>query len=206
MAVWMWDPLRKAYIDPQGEPVSADRMLALRDTFLYEMQEIVTGVTQDLVEERITLQQWEQRMRDEVRISYVDLYVASKGGRAQMSPRDWGIVGHMLRDQYAYLRQFTDQITAGMAPGVIGMRARQYIRSASQAFERATTERYGMPRLTQYPGDGQTACHGNCQCHLEIEEIENGWNVYWFLGIAEHCQDCVDMAAEWAPLFVPRAV
>lgn len=206
MAAWTWDPLRKAYLDPQGTVIPPERMIGLRDAFISSMEEGVTDLAAALVEERLTLQQWEQRMRDEIRITYVDLYVASKGGRAQMSPRDWGIVGNMLRNQYGYLRQFSDQIMGGMSPGVLAMRSRQYIRSAAQAFERAHTEQYGMPRLSQYPGDGQTACHGNCQCYLTIEPTENGWNVYWTLGYAEHCQDCVDQSGDWAPLFVPAAI
>jgi len=75
-----------------------------------------------------------------------------------------------------------------------------YINSSIQSYERANARARGLPDLPQYPGDGNTRCLTNCQCHLSYEWADGAWLVYWNLGQAEHCPDCEAMASDWSPL------
>jgi len=52
--------------------------------------------------------------------------------------------------------------------------------------------------------EGLPAHNTNCQCHLEIDETDEEWQVTWVLGAAEHCPDCVRLASNWTPLKVSK--
>ena len=52
-----------------------------------------------------------------------------------------------------------------------------------------------FPGLPNYPGDGSTPCRTNCKC--SVEERADGF--YWILHPAEHCGECQQRAAQWAP-------
>lgn len=63
-----------------------------------------------------------------------------------------------------------------------------------------------MPALPVRPGDGQTECTYWCKCTLEIVQVEGGIDVTWMLHPAEHCPDCLALAALWAPLRIRNGV
>jgi hypothetical protein len=158
-----------------------------------------------LLSHNIDLQQWVLEMRRQTKTAYINEYLLARGGRGNMTQRDWGRLGGLLKRQYEYIQNFARDIDAGKASGgQIRTRARMYVNGATQAFERAKAESQGLPRLPQYPGDGQTQCRSNCQCGLHYEETDTHWNVFWRLGVAEHCPDCVRLAEEWKPLVVQK--
>ena len=150
-------------------------------------------------------QQWVLEMRQQIKETYSNEYMLARGGRNNMTQADWGRVGAMVKRQYRYADGFARDIDAGkVSGGQIRTRARMYVDSATQAFERAKTESLGLPVLPAYPGDGQTVCRANCQCHWEIADVGDHWEATWQLGVAEHCPDCVQNAEQWAPLVVPK--
>lgn len=64
-----------------------------------------------------------------------------------------------------------------------------------------------LPTLPIYPGDRRLACNGFCKCHLEVRRVgPSDFDVYWMLGAAEHCPDCVRLSLEWNPLEVRGGV
>jgi hypothetical protein len=71
-------------------------------------------------------------------------------------------------------------------------------------YELGKAESQGAPSLPAYPGDGQTACLGNCRCNWDIEETEDAWEATWELNDAEHCADCIANAEQWNPLRLPK--
>ena len=76
-------------------------------------------------------------------------------------------------------------------------RSNLYAGSANASYYRGKA----MGRLPQYPGDGQTACLTNCACYLTFAEGDYPWivEVTWHLTPAEHCDDCIALAATWNP-------
>lgn len=80
-------------------------------------------------------------------------------------------------------------------------RAKMYINSARQAFERAKTYAYG--NLPAYPGDGSTICLSNCRCHWELQFSANNLVAYWRLGTSDNCKTCIERASNWNPYIVP---
>jgi hypothetical protein len=203
---WTWDDRSKRYRDAAtGRFITHGRAITLRDFYIEAKKSDMDRLSRRLLGHDIDLQQWTLEMRRQVKDTYLNEYMLARGGRNNMTQRDYGRLGGLLKRQYEYIQNFARDIDAGKASGgQIRTRARMYVNGATQAFERAKAESQGLPRLPQYPGDGQTQCRSNCQCGLHYEEQEDHWRVFWRLGVAEHCPDCVTLSEEWKPLTVPK--
>jgi hypothetical protein len=102
-----------------------------------------TGVSTDTLAELLSSgslspTDWKARMQLHIKDEYTRQYITGIGGRQNMTPSDWGRVGRMLRDQYGYLDGFAkDVATKNLTEGQIKARARMYVNSARQAYEKA---------------------------------------------------------------------
>jgi hypothetical protein len=168
----------------------------------------VQRLTDQLYQERITLQDWHIQMRQELRQAYsFQLIAASGGDKANVQNSDWLRLGTRLRSQYGYLEDFAHAIRDGkLSVAQAVARAEMYSNSAKVAF----WEKDVPVRLPRYPRDGSTQCLTNCTCSVdwEYERDEDGRitavKAYWRLGATEnHCIDCPTLAAEWSPLRIP---
>lgn len=54
--------------------------------------------------------------------------------------------------------------------------------------------------------EGLFAHNTNCRCSWQIVESLTAWQCTWSLGRAEHCPDCLDRAAIWAPLIILKGM
>lgn len=161
------------------------------------------ALTARMVTGAITLQDWQAGMREQIKTLYLQQYMLGRGGLDAMTQADYGRVGGMLTEQYRYLDNFAREIAQGkLSPAQIAMRARMYLDSSTQAYERGKAAARGL-RLPAYPGDGGTRCRTKCKCRWDIRNTEAGYVCYWRLGHAEHCEDCVRNAAMWNPLVIP---
>lgn len=121
------------------------------------------------------------RFLDEIKHSNINQYMLGRGGRAQMTSADWGRVGAMIKEQYQYFRgprpgggtPLFDQLE-NLSAKQIARRATMYINASREAFEK-----------------------GQYQSIIAAGFIE----VFWSLGIAEHCPDCLDQnTVGWRPI------
>lgn len=198
--LWYWDDNVKRYRSPEtGRFIGIDDMNALRSEFMTIQKTRMEGLTNVYSTGTIDFPTYRKQVNEILRQTYIDNYVMGAGGRNSMTQADWGSVGGMISEQYRYLNPFMDQVARGeLSQAQINARLKMYINSASEAFWRGFTR--GIPiDLPAYPGDGSTRCLVNCQCQWDIQQIENGYNCYWLLGEAEHCEDCVERAGKWNP-------
>lgn len=165
--------------------------VALRDLFTDRLKERAAGLagTGDFF----------PAMQELIKSVHIDMAMLGKGGRSQMTPRDWGHVGQELRRQYQYLTKFALEVP-DLSPAQVAARAGLYMEAAKSSYERANAAAAGIPDLPAYPGDGKTACGTNCRCSWEFE----GNEATWVLGAEDPatCDDCIANAARWAPLVV----
>jgi hypothetical protein len=203
---WQWDDRAKRYRDTStGRFITQHKAVTLRDFYIETKKGDMDKLSRQLIDKRINLQQWTLEMRAQVKDTFINEYMLARGGRRNMTQADWGRVGAMLKKQYQFIDGFARDVNAGkVSGGQIQTRARMYVDSGTQAFERAKTESLGMPVLPAYPGDGQTICRANCQCHWNIQEEADHWAATWQLGVAEHCRDCIDNSQRWAPLVIAK--
>lgn len=209
---WSYNPKTHNY-HVNGRFVAFDKIIDMAYAYADASGDVAAGLASQVVTGALRVDHWETTMRQALKTQYINQYVVGRGGLPQMTFRDWGIIGNMVKDQYHYLNGFAADIASGrLSEAQIQARARMYINAAHEAFERARTEAFGMPRLPAYPGDGQTACLTNCRCNWIITEVQDkdgkttGWRATWRLNPADHCGDCPTNAEIWAPLFVPAGM
>ncbi len=172
---WVFDSQTKRYRDPDS-----GRFLPRQDVLGYVQSSIdASGIASDQLASfvaagNLSVADFETLFREELKREFIREYLVAAGGRAQMTPTDWGRIGAMLKEQYGYLAGFCDEIATGnLSEAQIMTRARMYVNSARQAFETAK----GL-------------------CAEALGMTEEKWN----LGAAEHCDGCLDYAAMgWQP-------
>ncbi len=212
---WTYDPRTHNYRqDGRFVAFSEIRDVALQ--MAVNSGNTVLAIARQLIDGQLKLEHWQEFMRLAIKNEHLAQYMAGRGGKAQMTFRDYGIVGNILKEQYRFLDGFAHDIATGnMTPAQIMARARLYIASAHQSFWRGRTEALGMPRLPTYPAEGDTNCLVNCRCQWGIQELRSpdggllGWNATWVLDpkAAEvHCEDCPRLADVWHPLWVPAGM
>lgn len=190
--------------------------LARRRGILNELQEQYNGLSGSLARQlragTIGINDWQSRMRLALKNLHVQSIIISKGGdRTKLGFADWGRVGGFLKSQYRYLNRYAAAIqekalTTVASGGQVPFYSEKYLAFRSKLYGGAATATFyqGMfsGLLPQVPRDGQTQCLTNCQCELVFEEGDHPGQVfvYWELRPAEHCEDCIELSIEWAPL------
>lgn len=207
---WIYDPRTQRYHDDVSKRFLSDARV--RDL----VQESITAGNQTIAEQLVTMagnnrlapRAFNEMMREQIKRSHIQQYIAGRGGLEQMKDEDWGSIGGMLADQYRYLDDFTAELR-DLSPAEIAARSAMYIRSSREAFERAKTRAKGLnvAELPRYPADGSNmSCKTNCTCYWSIEDVTAsdgrllGFDCYWKLGGTEqHCSGCLDNAASYSP-------
>jgi hypothetical protein len=91
----------------------------------------------DLLDGRLSLADFQARLMQDSKSAHLAAGIAAHGGKAQMSPSDWGRVGQQVRRQYGYLRNFAASVVDGRQPlnGTLVSRAQQYGQAARVTYE-----------------------------------------------------------------------
>lgn len=204
---WTYDQTSHRYRrTSNGQYIGQAKMVELRDAFVDAKRSVAGDLAKQIGKGDITVQQWEMELRKQVKTAFVDEYVLGKGGRNAMTQSDWGKVGNMVKDQYAYAHQFARDIADGkLSQAQIEARSNLYFNAATEAFERGQAASYGLPTLPAYPSDGQAPCKTNCRCAWQIDETDTEWQCTWVLHAAESCSGCLENAAKWSPLVIQKA-
>lgn len=172
-----------------------------------ESETRIRDITQDLIDQKISLMTWQERMKAELRRANKVQFVTGKGGDKSAIDRvDYLALGPELKRQYKYLSRFARQLSAQARQG----KPLDYALSRATLYARSTQAMFWKTAvpvdLPQVPRDGKTRCRTNCKCRLDYDYVrdEDGAItevlVYWRLSPAEHCEDCLGLAREWNPL------
>lgn len=134
------------------------------------------ALTQSLIDGQINLATWQAQMMQSVKSVHLVGTALANGGWSQLDQSDFGWTGQRIRSQYAYLRDFANQLASGKQPlnGTALARAELYAH-AGRATHSAAQE-----RLAQQRG---------------MEQERNQ------LGAADHCPGCLgETARGWVPI------
>lgn len=189
-----------------GQYISGNTLRNARDTWIDSYKPVSRELARQLKNGEIDATAWVLKMREEIKDATRAQYILARGGLGNMVAKDWGILGNHLRGQYEYLNDFARQIIANpdWSEARIAARSQGYFEASSAMFERGNQEGKGAPKMPQYPGDGKTRCLSNCKCWWDIQEDGSWWLCYWRTRPAEHCEDCLENAAKWNPLALPK--
>jgi hypothetical protein len=133
-------------------------------------------LTQALLDGHLALSAWEVQAMASIKSSHLLGASLAMGGWNNMTPADFGWVGQRIRSQYAYLRDFANQLANGKQAlnGTVLARTEMYAQAARQ------THRAAQQRLAQQRG---------------MEQERNQ------LGAADHCSGCLtETARGWQPI------
>jgi hypothetical protein len=177
---WVYDPRLggSGYRNTEtGQIMSTEAARALMENMVTSSANVADGMAEMLTDQQVSPADFRRLLRQEIKDNYITQYLQGAGGRNTMTQEDWGSVGGMIADQYRYLEDWYDDLRLTPADelsvGQIANRARMYINSSREAYERA--------RARRAPEFGYT-------------------DKTWVLGPAEHCEDCLALADQEAIL------
>lgn len=187
-----WRDLRR------GTFVSEETVRAEVARLAEAAQETQRTLTRQLYNGDISLAQWQRGVAAEQKDARLAQSMFARGGRDNMTPREWGRVGRQLRDDYGYLSGFAQDIADGKVSEAEALRRIGMYGNAtgSSYWQEWIRQQEGegwnnLPALTQVPRDGKTDCLTNCKCDLDRRDD----GIWWLLRPAEHCDDCKALAA-----------
>ena len=202
---WVWNQLTKRYRNSKTKKtITSNTVLQLRDDFV-DLQRDFSKLTDDLVNSRITVQEWVFEMRKKVRDVNSAQYMLARGGRNAMFQTDLDALAEIITEQFGYLQKFGEEVRAGnLSANQITARSELYMESSTRAHEQAKAASYDIT-LPQYPADGNQICKARCRCRWEIKEKKDTIEAYWLLNVAaKHCDTCLSNAAKWAPYTIQK--
>lgn len=170
MPEWVYDDRSTRYRDlSTGRYVGAEQVREWAGEAMRASSDSMGSLASMVSDGRLTVGDWQGQMRGAIKETYIQQYVSGRGGIEQMTQRDWGSIGGMVREQYRYLDGFAAQVATGeLSEGQIGARSRMYIESGREAHER------GYERAAQEAGLNE---------------------VLWVIdAAAENCNDCLGFA------------
>jgi hypothetical protein len=206
---WLLDSLAYLYVIKLRRRVDRADALELRDDFTLRYTPTVETLATLLASGAMGLPVWNRLMKQRTQSAYTTQHWLGRGGRQSMTEADYAWLRVQLQTQFDMLDDLSKRIAAGLySEGQIANYSRGFINGSTAAYEYGNASAYGLPLLPQYPGDGKTECRQGCKCHLEIvpQSGDGNFAVYWRLGTAEHCGDCLRLAASWNPLRIRAGV
>lgn len=164
----------------------------------------IATITRDLVNGG-TVEAWERRMLEAIARGHAASAIAGTaerlgveaGGKLlnerNLSRVERDEIKRSVAGQVPYLRNFAADVQAGrLSDAQITARAGLYAGATRATWSKGRWSGKGLPA---YPADGGTACLVNCKCSW----VERDGGMYWEMGTAEHCPDCLRRATQWAP-------
>lgn len=124
----------------------------------------------------VSLPDWQMAMRREIKLGHLVSATAAHGGWDAMTPREWGLVGQRLRQQYQYLDGMAADIASGKQSlnGRLDARAASYAQSSRGTYEeirrRDAAEERGVmqERRIRHVSDSCAGC---------VEQAAMGWQL-----------------------------
>jgi hypothetical protein len=203
---WEWDTERKRYVYVETRrALSRRREMALRHELSESQHAWADDAAAQLRLGHWTIQKWEREARDRVKLVHLAEYMFGRGGKANMTPSDYGRVGRLIRTQYDYLHGFAGDIVNGsLSEARIADRLSKYFDAGTLAFERGRQEAYGSLILPCYPADGGTECLMRCKCRWQITQAKTQWTCRWRRSASESCPGCIAREGRYNPYIQRR--
>lgn len=196
-AQWSYDGNTGRYRDEKGRFLSQKAVEALVDSRIDKLDSTLRRITRMLVDGGITLDQWQQSVREAIKGAHIQAAIIGYGGRNQMGSAEYGRIGQRLRAEYAYLQGFArDLLEQRLSPAMALARVGLYAQSVRGSYWQGTELRKqqqgfslmrrkldpqaqhcddclsyaarGIVPIGSVPMPGQRcACRARCRCTVE---------------------------------------
>jgi hypothetical protein len=112
-----WDSKAMRFRAESGRFVRKSAVTDAVESAIAETAKRLKSLSTRLQTGEISVSQWVLEARDTIKAHHTLLGGIANGGKAQMSPADWGKVGSQTKFQYEKLQAFAREIRAGMPLG-----------------------------------------------------------------------------------------
>lgn len=114
MPEWGYSPEYKAYRDlSTGQWASRAQVQGWVAENIALADNAADGLARMMADDLLRVGDWQAAMRQQIKQSYKQQYIAGKGGIEQMTQVDWGSIGGMTSEQYGYLDGFAREVAEG---------------------------------------------------------------------------------------------
>jgi hypothetical protein len=168
-----WDPVARRYRGPSGAFVPDAAVRQAVDAVVGGSGQRMRALTERLRDQSLDLATWQQQMAAEIKAAHLATIMAAHGGRAQMTPSDWGWSGQRLRSQYGFLRGWAAALATGIAPldGRALMRAELYADAARVSHQEMRRRDGRLGGATQE----RRVLRASESCAGCVAEADRGW-------------------------------
>lgn len=194
---WRYDPRSGRYRGANGRFLSQSAVEALVDGRVNKLGTLLRRFTNMLGRGDISLVQWQESVREALKLAHVQATIIGNGGKDNMQASDWGKVGQRLRAEYRYLEGFARDLLDGrVSPAMALSRIGLYAQSVRGSYWQGTElrqqrqgyslmqrildpqakhcddciayARRGIVPIGSLPMPGQRcACVSNCRCRVK---------------------------------------
>jgi hypothetical protein len=125
--------------DRSGQFVAQVKIKDIVDREYIRSQKAVLGAIGDrLISGELELADWETEVAQALKTLHINSYMLGKGGIERLTQRDYGTVGAKIKREYAYLRNFTQDVATGeMSIAQFQNRLKMYVDSAFATYQQA---------------------------------------------------------------------
>ena len=114
MPEWSYSPRYKAYRNlSNGQWASRVQVQSWVTENIALAQNTADGLASMVSNDLIRVGDWQAVMRQELKKTYTEQYLAGRGGIEQMTQADWGSIGGQLSEQFSYLDRFAGEVADG---------------------------------------------------------------------------------------------
>ena len=141
------------------------------DRYLDASDDAARALARALRNREVSLADWELGMRRQIKNVHLNAVALERGGWQNLTPRDYGRAGQIIREQYGYLKNFGVEIASGKQrlDGTLDWRANLYSEAGRNSFYRSM--------------------HANIKA--EITHVQS------VLHARDNCRGCLDLAGRW---------
>lgn len=199
---YTWDRSALRYRDAGGRFVSRAEVRQALDDALRSLRREMRETTQRMRAGELTVGEWRVQMQQAVKDVHLFSAALARGGWDQLTQRDFGRVGRIVRKQYGYLEKFAIAIADGLPlDGRVLVRTDLYFEAGRETYH--TTEgaaidpdEFDQERSVLHPADhcdecvdeaeagwqprgevvpiGQRLCLGRCKCTMQYRNSRTG--------------------------------
>lgn len=156
----------------------------------------VNKLNNQLTQDKINVGQWEEEMRELLKMLYTQNYILGRGGVKSLEQSDYDILGQKIAFEFRYLRNLTRDLVLGrLSAAQFHARSRMYVTRSRAYLQFGKAQGHktsgfqwekrvrnvlesceeciemaaaGWQPIGSLPEIGQAcSCRGNCKCHFE---------------------------------------
>jgi hypothetical protein len=198
-----------------GNTVDREYALQLRDELTILRAALADELAAALADERITIQQWLDRMQAATEDVYATEYLLGRGGVNAMEDVDYGWLDEQLAPVFTTLTDLAGRIADGMySEAQIANFTRNTIEGGTIGYEGGNARAYGVdPRLLPAMPTQGSPCRERCHCFWSHDVTPEGvWvGSTWMhppidrrIPGYEPCDVCWERINTWNPWVPPN--